>query len=123
MCDTSIPCVLHNNGEYNELLKFAGALRKKRRIDKYIKNNCLEPKSLLARFTVVWMEKMLRGHSPQHTPDELKDIDISYLPEEQQEYRIDRHAALDDLLTRCPRCYARFYGLPEPKIKKIAKIT
>ena len=122
MCDTDIHCVRHLNGEYNELLMFKGSVHKKKRIDKYIINNCLEPLSAFQRFSAIWMEKIKRGHSPQHTPDEFKDIDLSYLPEYQRTYRIDRQAALEELLRRCPRCYARFYGLPEPKLKNIRSI-
>jgi hypothetical protein len=108
MVDPCILCHRHLGGEYRELLMFAGALRKCKKITGYIRNNCLEPRSLVSRFRAIRNEKLRRGHHPNFTPEDLIGVDISYLPVREQTYRIDADASLKDLLARCPKCRERW---------------
>ena len=83
-----------------------GHLQRKRKVDKYITNNCLELRSIQTRYAEIKREKQKRNHK-KFKPLPL-DFDISYLPLEQQNYKVDRERSLLDLLNRCERCKERY---------------
>jgi len=101
MVDTSILCKNHLMGEYREHFAIAGTMRLKRRIDGYIRNNLVEPKSIESRFEDIRDEMLCRGYAPKK---QFVPPDISYLPEEHQNYKVDVQSSQDDLLSRCTSC-------------------
>ncbi len=110
MVDPQYLCKQHLLGEHVECHMFAGTLKKKIKIDGYIKNNLLEPAALINRHAqlVAEMEKRgMRHGSP------LEEVSISYLPKAQQEFTVNRERALIDLHKRCSKCIDRGFGLEE----------
>lgn len=101
LCDPSILCNHHISGEWLELFKIVGCLNLKRSISGYVKNNCIEVKSIRKRYEELKREKKRRNHKQFK---ELPDYDYSYLPLREQEYEIDKEQSLQDLLSRCDKC-------------------
>ncbi|MFW6243113.1 MAG: hypothetical protein ACOC2W_03045, partial [bacterium] len=100
---------------YN-ILRGERTLKKKIRIDGYIKNNLVEPISIHARHNVLAWEmirrNMIKGKTPiKHkspiNADELFSY-MSYLPGEYINFKIDQKKALNDLLNRCLECRRRY---------------
>lgn len=102
-------CKQHLGGEHVELHMFVGSLRKKKSITGYIERNQLEPQAIIKRHRVLAAEidrrAGLRG-SGGHASD-LPDYDLSYLPEHEQHFKINRKLAAKELYSRCPLCRAR----------------
>ena len=59
MIDSAILCRYHLLGEHLETHMFAGHLKKKKRVDGYLRNNCFEPKSLVFRHEYLARESKL----------------------------------------------------------------
>lgn len=110
MCDPKIMCRNHLIGEYREIFTFAGTLRLKKKIDGYIRNNCLEPLSLVLRFNELKDEMIRRGYKCKAILN-FKENFVNYLPKSQKEYQIDVEQSLKNLLERCPECNKRFKEL------------
>jgi hypothetical protein len=104
MVDTKILCKQHLMGEYREHFAIAGLMRLKRRFDGYIRNNLVEPTAITNRFKSIREEMLSRGYEPKK---EFISPDISYLPEEHRNYKVNVQSSLDDLLGRCPECTKR----------------
>lgn len=105
MVDTRILCTKHLNGEHGELHKFKWTFEKKHKKDGYIKRNCIEPLAMQKRHDELAEEMTKRGgnhKSPFEAPD------VSYLPKDQINYKIDVEANLKLLLDRCPDCAKRY---------------
>jgi hypothetical protein len=99
-------CTQHLLGEHGELHKFLPSWRRKIRIDGRIAGNAIEPMSYFSRHEVLAEEMIQRGmrhHSPLAAPD------FSYLPIEQQAFKIDVARNLLLLIERCPACLQRYY--------------
>ena len=96
---------------------FVGSFKKKIKINGYIQNNLIEPLSLPKRHDVLAWElirrSLLRGDrykehkSPIIQGDEYLNL-ISYLPEEQINYKINQESSINDLLNRCIDCRNRY---------------
>lgn len=96
---------------------FVGSFKKKIKINGYIQNNLIEPLSLPKRHDVLAWElirrSLLRGDrykehkSPIIQEDEYLNL-ISYLPEEQINYKINQESSINDLLNRCIDCRNRY---------------
>lgn len=112
MVNTRWLCKKHLLGEHGELHKHRWTFEKKHRKDKYIANNCIEPMSMETRHTELVAEMELRGYN-HNSP--FSQPDVSYLPKEHNEYQVDRQAALDDLISRCPECRKRYTAWKNPK--------
>ena len=97
-------CRKHLLGEHVECHMFASVLRRGWRIDGYIKNNCLEPSSLVSRHDALAAEMVRRGYD--HASP-LGPTPIDHLPQDQQKYRVDALASRKDLLKRCADCRER----------------
>ena len=98
-------CRKHLLGEHGELHKHRHVFEKKRSIDGYIKNNCIEPKSMKQRHDRLVREMIRRGYnhnSPYDQPD------ISYLTQDNQEFEVDNIRSFADLISRCEDCYKKF---------------
>jgi hypothetical protein len=100
-CDPKILCTQHLLGEHGEIHKHRWTFEKKHKKDRYIINNCIEPKDMKNRHDLLAEELKNRGMNHK-SPFEMPDI--SYLPEAQREYTIDRAAALKELFARCEKC-------------------
>ena len=106
MLNPKIMCHNHLAGEWRELFTIVDHLQRKRKVDKYITNNCLELQSIQERYVELKKEKKRRKHKKfKQLP---LDYDISYLPQEHQEYKVDTEASLKDLLSRCEKCKRRY---------------
>ena len=107
MVNPKLLCNKHLLGEHGELHKHKWTFEKKHRKDNYIKNNCIEPKSMQIRHDELANEIKDRGYnhnSPFISPD------ISYLPLEHQEYKVNILNSLRDLHFRCPKCKVLYEG-------------
>lgn len=115
MVNPKFMCRKHLLGEHNEIGMFAGSLRKKIRIDGYIRNNLLEPTSLLQRHNQLADEMIQRGYnhnSPMYNID--YDKLISYLPYEHRIYIVNSDKSMLDLFHRCEECKKRFLEFMKP---------
>ncbi len=105
MVDPRIMCRQHLIGEYRELFTITGILKKKIKIDGYIRNNLIELSSLQSRYQELKEEMLNRSYKP--VKPFLIPEDLSYLEKSILEYKIDRPPALADLLNRCSVCRER----------------
>jgi len=106
MVDPKIMCRKHLLGEHVEHHMFIGTLRKRKKVDGYIRNNCLQPRALFERHNVLVCEMQRRGYNHK-TPIAEEDCEICYLPQEQQYWEINCTQSMKDLLERCPECRTR----------------
>ncbi len=110
MCDPKILCRQHLLGEYRELFTLVGTIKAKKKLDGYIKNNCLELTSLESRYSELKNEMLRRGYKP------VKQFilpDMTYLASYILAYRVDRESSLKDLLSRCSSCLERWNFLED----------
>lgn len=109
MVEPKILCRKHLLGAHVELHMFLGTLRKKKKIDGYLKNNCLEPRKIYQEHYDIVQEMLKRGYN-HNTPITEEDcFCISYLTQEQQYWQIDKHASLYDLTQRCGICRNNYF--------------
>ena len=94
-------CRNHLLGEHCEYHKHRHTFEKKHSKTKYIENNCLEPKSMESRHNELVKEMQSRGYN-HNSP--FVQPDISYLPLEHQNHKIDAEKNLQLLLQKCPEC-------------------
>lgn len=106
MVSPPILCNQHLLGEHLETHMFVGSINKQLKMDGYVKNNCLEIKSLLKRHDDLAIELERRGMKHNSPLPVIKDI--SYLKEEIIMYTIDKDKSLKELLNRCTQCKERF---------------
>jgi len=101
MVDPRILCRKHLLGEHVELHMAAAWLRLGKHIDGWVNTNCLEPRSIGARHKALAAELTRRGYkhrSPLRQPRVLKT--------QHPTAKIEKKAALQELLRRCPACKA-----------------
>jgi hypothetical protein len=111
MVNPKIHCRKHLLGAHVECHIFCGILRNKKKIDGYIKNNCLEISNLIFYHNLLALEMLYRGYNHNSNIEILPNL--SHIPEEYKFYTIDRESALADLLNRCDSCrqnYERLYN-------------
>jgi hypothetical protein len=106
MVDPRMMCRSHLLGEHNEIHMLVGALKLKRRLDRYFENNCLEIRSIRRRHSQLAKEMQKRGY--RHDSPLLR-FSADYLGE-QQAIRVDAERSRQDLTRRCRRCRAAFQG-------------
>ena len=98
MVNPRLLCRRHLLGEHVELHMFAGHIRLKRNVDGYVNGNLLESSSIKSRHEQLVKEMERRGYhhsSPLKYQDRLRAG------------KVNRKAALAELLKRCPECKAR----------------
>jgi len=105
MVSPSILCNQHLLGEHLEIHMFVGSINKQLKMDGYVKNNCLEVKSLIKRHNDLAKELGRRGMKHNSSLPIIKDI--SYLNEKILTYKINREESLKELLNRCNKCKER----------------
>lgn len=105
MVDPKIMCRKHLLGEHVEHHMFVGTINKKISITGYLRDNLLEPLSLLTRHAELVREMEARGYNHR---SELLSVDLSGMTFEQFHTKIDREKSLAELIRRCPECRARY---------------
>jgi len=104
MVDPKLLCRQHLLGEHNEIHKHKHNFEKKHSINKRIENGQIEPSSMKTRHDELVAEMLNRGYN-HNSPYEMPDI--LYLPEYQQNFKVDKNHALQDLQNRCNECQKR----------------
>lgn len=107
MVDPRILCRKHLLGEHVEHHMFIGTLKRKKKMDGYLKNNCLQPRALYERHNALVCEMERRGYNHKTPIHEEECKCICYLPEEYQNWEINYEQSLIDLIERCPECRHR----------------
>jgi len=104
MVNPSIMCQKHLCGEHVEIHMFLSHLKVGKRVDGYIKNNCLEMKSLFYRHKEISEEMIRRGynHSSEMTIEECDCINT--YSTEYQNHLINKSEAISNLISRCENC-------------------
>jgi hypothetical protein len=90
---------------------FLGSLKKGKKIDGFLKNNLFEPMVLLQRHEELKEEMIRRGYNHNSDMCEEECGCVLDLPDEKKYWEIDKDAALQDLLSRCPECRKRYESL------------
>jgi hypothetical protein len=108
MCNPRIMCRQHLLGEYRELFALAARLNNRTSLTGYIRNNLIEPESILDRYRELREEMVRRGYKPVKV---LPRFNLSHLPREIRRYRVSRPDSLEELLARCSECRKRFEEL------------
>jgi 7-cyano-7-deazaguanine synthase in queuosine biosynthesis len=105
MLNPKLLCRKHLLGAHCELHKFRPSFVKHHSIDGRLTPVVqIEPASMKRRHDELAAEMVRRGYnhkSPYEQPD------LSYLPKEQREAKVDRIHSLADLCGRCPDCRER----------------
>ena len=95
-------CRSHLLGEHNEIHMIVGAIRLKRRLDRFFEHNCLEIRAIKRRHNALAKEMRRRGYRHQSP---LPRYSAAYLGA-QQAIKIDVDSARFELIRRCPDCLA-----------------
>lgn len=101
-------CNKHLCGEYHELFMIVGTLKRKKNIDGFIKNNCIEVKSLKKRYKELKQEMLKRGFKPKAKLI-INSAMFAYLKPAIRNYKIDKMQALSELIRRCPKCTELYF--------------
>ena len=107
MTNPKIMCQKHLCGEHLEVHMFLGHLKKRKKVDGYLKNNCLEMRSIFHRHEDLAKEMINRGYNHKTPMKEIEFECIYDYPREQIYWRINEIKSQMDLLSRCPACYKR----------------
>mgnify|MGYP003479523380 FL=1 len=105
MVPPAIMCRKHLLGEHAELHMFVGTINKGISVAGYLRDNLLEPMSLLARHMELSWEMATRGYKHK---SELLSVNVERLTPAQLFTKINREASLGELIRRCPECRARY---------------
>lgn len=108
MVDPEIMCQKHLCGEHVELHMFVSCLKKGNRVDGYLKNNCLEPRSIWQRHEALHKEMKRRGYKHASPINENDCSCILNLPTHQQHWMVNSTESLKELLRRCSKCQALY---------------
>ena len=109
MCDPEILCDNHLLGEHCEHHMFMGAIKKGTSMRGYLLNNLLEPTSLKNRHDEISSEMTSRGMDHKTPFNKNNDsVIIEKLSIDHLNWKIDKSIALNDLLSRCPKCKERY---------------
>jgi hypothetical protein len=106
MVDPKIMCQKHLCGEHVELHMLVGHLKRGRRVDGYVRTNCVQPKAIARRHKALAEEMERRGYkhvSPLRQPRVL----LTQHPEAV----VDSVSSLVDLGGRCVMCRERMVAL------------
>ena len=102
LCDPKILCRKHLLGEHVEIHMFVGHINKGKKVTKFLSNNLLEVESLESRHEELVKEMESRGYK-HNSPFQ------GLLPHNIPNTKIDKKAALVELLRRCPECNHRLF--------------
>ena len=109
LCDPKIMCQKHLCGCHVEMHMFTGSMKRGRKVDGFLKNNCLEPLILKKVHDEMAEEMKARGYNHK-TPLSENDVSdaISYLEESQLNCKINEYESLKELISRCDTCKERY---------------
>lgn len=104
MVDPALLCDRHLLGEHGELHKHRHVFVERRSIAGRVGSDVqIEPESMKSRHDAL-ADEMLRRGMRHESPYEMPDL--SYLPKEHREARVDRREAMAMLARRCRTCGA-----------------
>ena len=105
MCDPKIMCQKHLCGMHVEMHMFVGTMKRKKKIDGFLKNNCLEPLMLKKLHDNVANEMKCRGynHNSPLTEEDFQES-LLYLDECRLNHKINCDDSLNELIKRCEIC-------------------
>ena len=95
LCDPKIMCQKHLCGMHVEMHMFVGTMKRKKKIDGFLKNNCLEPLMLKKLHDNVVNEMKCRGYNQES---------LLYLDECRLNHKINCDDSLNELIKRCEIC-------------------
>jgi len=101
MVNPKLMCRKHLLGEHVECHMIVGSIKKNQKLRGYIENNCLEPESIKKRHDELANEIKRRGYNHKSP---LEEPDISYLPDFQRKYKINKDESKRELFNRCELC-------------------
>jgi hypothetical protein len=105
MIDPKLLCRKHLLGEHGEIHKHRHNFVKKHSISKRVFPVVqIEPGSMELRHDELAKEMIRRGYNHQSP---FEQPDISYLPELEQNVKVDKNHSMEDLISRCPECSIR----------------
>ena len=108
MVNPKYMCNRHLLSEHVEHHMIIGTLKKKKSIAGYVRNNLLEPLSLLERHEELKNEMVRRGLKHKSEIDvDLKQF-LNYLPKNIIKYKINKKRSFNDLISRCKKCDKNF---------------
>lgn len=114
MINEKVLCRKHLLGEHVELHMLVGHLARGRHVRGYVENNCLELESVQSRHEALAREIANRGY--KHTsPLQLGERHFAHLTEFERLSKVDKLAALNDLISRCPECRERHLAEKEDR--------
>lgn len=99
MCNPKILCRKHLLGEHVEHHMMEENIRNNKKIDGYIKNNLMDPSMVESRHNELGREMIVRGFTHK------SGLQVKNKTES---HPIDKEAALQELLKRCPECRQRY---------------
>ena len=102
MVDPGVMCRKHLLGEHVELHMMAGHLQLGRKVDGYVRENCVQPRSIAARHKALIAEMTRRGYKHASLLHQPK-IAVHQHPEAV----VDAASSLADLVGRCSECRER----------------
>ena len=105
MVPPAIMCRKHLLGEHVEHHMFVGTINKGISVAGYLRDNLLEPISLLTRHYELAAEMTRRGYN--HKSD-LLEVSLEGLTWKQLWTKVDSEASLVELIRRCPECRKRY---------------
>ena len=109
MVDVKILCRKHLLGEHVEHHMFVGSINKGISMEGYIRDNLMEPMALVSRHEELVREMGIRGYNHK---SELPPIEYAkFRPFLSLAKVVDKEAALQELLRRCPECSERYQEL------------
>ena len=94
-------CRKHLLGEHAEIHMIVGSLIKKKQLDGFVDNNCLEMKAIGPRHNSLSQEMIKRGYNHKSSLPEWIRFEVS---EKVLNSKVDKVAALKDLHKRCSAC-------------------
>jgi uncharacterized membrane protein len=106
MTDESKMCRQHLLGEHKEIHQLMGTLRKKMKVDGYVRNNCIEISSIISRHNTLVNEMQKRGYnhkSPIESEDEKNNL-VQYLTPEIRNFKVDKESSQIEIFRRCQHC-------------------
>jgi hypothetical protein len=103
-------CNKHLLGEHVEIHMLIGAINKRKKLDGFVINGLIEPKSIVNRHTILAEEMKHRGMNHKSY---IPTFDISSYQKEMQESVVNRQTSYGELVKRCADCKEKILEAPE----------
>jgi len=109
MGDPKTMCRNHLLGEHKEIHQLVGSIRKGYSVTGYIRNNCIEITSIQSRHDALVDEMNRRGYqhlSPIVSQEIIAGL-VTYLKDDEINYKVDVVSSDADRFNRCVECNYR----------------